>query len=65
MENQSDPTESQTVGCNTSWKQPPGVRAEKRKLEESVLQRKKIKLLEKSNNEKALHIAEACRANDI
>ncbi|PLW31642.1 hypothetical protein PCASD_17033 [Puccinia coronata f. sp. avenae] len=63
--NQSDPTESQTVGRNTSWKRPPGVRAEKRKLEESNFQRKKLKLLEKSNNKTALCIAEACRANDI
>jgi hypothetical protein len=53
------------VGHSTSWKQPPGVRAEKRKLEESNFQRRKLKLLEKSNNKTALCIAEACRANDI
>jgi hypothetical protein len=68
ISNNPVPTKPQTVGRNgstISWTQPPGVRAEKRKIEESDLQRKKLKLLEKANNETALRIAKACCANDI
>jgi hypothetical protein len=58
-------TESETVGRNPNWKRPPGAKAEKRKVEESDFRQKKLKLLEKSNKESTLQIAEACRANDI
>ena len=49
----------------TNWKRPVGVKGEKRKIEDSEFRRKKLKLLEKANNEAALCIAEARRANDI
>ncbi|PLW45676.1 hypothetical protein PCASD_07043 [Puccinia coronata f. sp. avenae] len=58
-------TESETVGRNTNWKRPPGIKAEKRKIKESDFRQKKLKLLEKSNNESTARIAEARRANDI
>jgi hypothetical protein len=58
-------TKSETVGHNPNWKRPPGAKAEKRKVEESNFRQKKLKLLEKSNKESTLQIAEARCANDI
>ena len=58
-------TKSETVSCNPNWKQPPGMKAEKRKVEEINFPPKKLKLLEKSKEESTLQIAEACCANKI
>jgi hypothetical protein len=60
-----DPNESVTVGCDVNWKRPAGAKAKKRKIDESDFRQKKLKLLEKSNNDTALRIAEAPRANNI
>jgi hypothetical protein len=58
-------TKSETVGCNPNWKQPPGAKAEKRKVEESNFRQKKTQAFELSNEESTLQIAEARHANDI
>jgi hypothetical protein len=60
-----NPTESVTVGRDVNWKRPAGAKAEKRKIDKNDFRQKKLKLLKKSNNNTALRIAEARRANDI
>ncbi|PLW22184.1 hypothetical protein PCASD_18800 [Puccinia coronata f. sp. avenae] len=60
-----NPTESVTVGRDVNWKRPAGAKAEKRKIDKSDFRQKKLKLLEKSNNDTALRIAEARCANNI
>jgi hypothetical protein len=60
-----NPTESVTVGCDVNWKQPAGAKAKKRKINKSDFQQKKLKLLEKSNQDTAKRIAEARCANNI
>ena len=56
---------SEAVNNCVIWKRPPGIKGEKRKLEDSEFKRKKLKLLEKANSKSSLRIAEARRANDI
>jgi hypothetical protein len=64
----SYPATQASKGSSTNskdWEQPTGIHSAKRKEEEDLYRRKKMKLLEYSHNESIKRTAEAKRGNDI